>query len=101
MTGVADGTDALQATLNALVGESVIAHAALTIGRPATARRAAIACQELAEEIVRAIPVTAVDPLDSDGPDDEDDASSWAAAAWGPPTDDDGGPDDNDPGGHG
>ncbi len=84
--------------VRALLAEAIVAHAAAALQLPATARRAAVTCARLADEVVTGIPSDALDPVDGDWPDDEDNPAAWARAALGLGDEDE---EDDEPGGGG
>jgi len=73
----------LDVPVRALLAEAIVVHAAAALQLPATARRAALVCARLADEVVTGIPAGALDPVDVDWPDDEDNPAAWARAALG------------------
>ncbi len=73
----------LNIPVRALLAEAIVVHVSAALQLPATARRAALVCARLAEEVVTGIPADAVDPTDAERPEDEDDPAAWARAALG------------------
>ncbi len=73
----------LNIPVRALLAEAIVLHAAAALQLPATARRAAVTCARLAEEVVTGIPADAVDPTDAELPEDVADPAAWSRAALG------------------
>lgn len=73
----------LNIPVRALLAEAIVVHVSAVLQLPATARRAALACARLAEEVVTGIPADAVDPVDVELPEDVADPAAWARLALG------------------